>query len=286
MFQNIKCLTVFGCVRNCEKYLEYNYNKIKKSLKYIKIKWLLIESDSSDNTLKILKKLKKRDRHFDFKSLGKLNNKISNRIKRIAYCREEYLKELKRKPYKYNDIIMIVDLDEKMDLFNYKGFISCFKNNYNWSVCTATQKGFYYDIFAFRHKEISPIDPFTKISSLNNKNKNYIKNLKTNIYSKMIDISNIKYWLQVDSAFGGTAIYFKKDLLNNSYFSKENKKFKICEHVFLNKKIIMKKKKIYINPFFKNYSRSIHFDNWKFRYFRFWFYYQILKTIFSKIKLF
>ena len=282
MYQNIKCLTIFGCVRNCEKYLEYNYYKIKNSLKYIKINWLLIESDSSDNTLKILNKLKKRDKNFDYKSMGNLNYKISNRIKRITFCREEYLKELKRKPKKFNDIIMIVDLDEKMNLFNYKGFMSCFKTKHKWSVCTATQKDFYYDIFAFRHKEISPMDPFSKLSLLNKKNKNYIKNLETSIYSKMIDISKINFWLKVDSAFGGTAIYFKKDLLNNSYLCKKNNKFKFCEHVFLNKKISTKKNKIFINPFFKNYSRSVHFDAWKFRYFRFWFYNIMFKTLLSK----
>ena len=47
--------------------------QIKDSLKNITINWLLIESDSSDNTLKILDKLKKKDKNFNYKSLGKLN---------------------------------------------------------------------------------------------------------------------------------------------------------------------------------------------------------------------
>tara|TARA_B110000977_G_scaffold29548_1_gene38445 strand:- start:2204 stop:3070 length:867 start_codon:yes stop_codon:yes gene_type:complete len=282
MPHNIKFLTIFGCVRNCEINLEYNYKKIKDSLKNITINWLLIESDSSDNTLKILDKLKKKDKNFNYKSLGKLNSKIKNRIKRLTICREKYLKELKRNPDKFNNFIMIVDLDEKMDLFSHKGFVSCFKTKHKWSVCSATQKDFYYDIFAFRHKEISPMDPFSKLSLLNKKNKNYIKNLETTIYSKMIDISKINYWFEVESAFGGTSIYQKKDLLKLTYFSKDNKKFKFCEHVFLNKKISTKKKKIFINPFFKNYSRTVHFDTWKYRYFRFWFYNNICKTLLSK----
>ena len=53
---------------------------------------------------------------------------------------------------KFNNFIMIVDLDEKMDLFSHKGFVSCFKTKHKWSVCSATQKDFYYDIFVMAYQ--------------------------------------------------------------------------------------------------------------------------------------
>ena len=285
MNKNIK-VSVVGCVKDCEKNLEYNYFKIKNTLKNVELNWFLVESDSNDQTIPILKKIAAQDSNFEYISLGKLFNKYKNRIKRLTHCRERYLTEIKNNKNKYNFYIMIMDLDEKMDLFTFKGFKSCFNRKYKWSACSATQKKYYYDLYALRHNNILPNDCIDNLKNLDKKNFNYIQNIYQSIYSKMIEIGNINYWLEVDSAFGGTTIYKKKDLINLSYFSNNNKNFKHSEHVSINLHLKNLKKKIFINPKFKNFSSTHHDNNWELRYIKFWYYKLLIKSFIKRINLF
>ena len=211
-------LLILSTVRNCEKNLYFNYNTLKKGLKNISLKWIIIESDSSDNTINILKKISKEDRNFQFFSYKNLRNKIENRIERIADCRNKYLSKIK-KIKKFN-FSLIIDLDERIDLFNFNNFKSCFQKKYKWDVCCANQLVRYYDIYSLRHRFWSNSDCWKEVEFKNRFIKNKYLNIFTSVHSKMIKIPESSDWIKVDSAFGGMAVYKNKILKGIKYKNK------------------------------------------------------------------
>jgi hypothetical protein len=57
---------------------------------------------------------------------------------------------------------------------------------------------------------------------------------------------------EVDSAFGGLAIYKRQALTNIRYIGVDNNKEEVCEHVALNRQIKEKGGRIFINPAMMN----------------------------------
>jgi hypothetical protein len=95
---------------------------------------------------------------FRFASLGQLQPTIPGRTDRIAHCRNRYLQEIAENPeYADIDFVVVADFDNLNTLVSAKSFRSCFKRQ-DWDVCTANQRGPYYDIFALRHPTWSPCD--------------------------------------------------------------------------------------------------------------------------------
>ena len=157
----------------------------------------------------------------------------------------------------------MADLDGMNKALSKKALVSCFNKN-DWDVVLSNQKFGYYDIFALRHKEWQPNDCFTALEELKqkiplkNSNKtNLIGKIKLNwaydrarnkaIYSKMIRIRRNSPWIQVNSGFGGFAIYKSQLFLQHDY-SANSALTKESEHVALHNKIVSSGGKIFINP--------------------------------------
>jgi hypothetical protein len=69
------------------------------------VNFLVIESDSKDNTIKILNNIKNKKNNISYVSLGKIDSILPNRIQRLAFCRNVYVKEIREnKLYKENFI--------------------------------------------------------------------------------------------------------------------------------------------------------------------------------------
>tara|TARA_B100000963_G_C22577529_1_gene649214 strand:- start:104 stop:940 length:837 start_codon:yes stop_codon:yes gene_type:complete len=250
-------ILVLGTVRNCEKTIVSDIFKLKKELRsFKKIHFLVCESDSSDNTLCNLFYLKNKVDNFDYISLGNLRFKIQKRTERIAYCRQTLINQIKlKKLYKIFKYTLISDLDGIIQDLSKKGIMTSFSPRApEWAAVCANQDGPYFDIFALRKKGwieyncVKKYEDYLKGSKLN---KRYIS-YKT-MLSHMIKIKKNNNWIEVDSAFGGTAIYKTKYLLNKKYVGYDFKnRTEICEHVSLNNQIRLEGGKIFINPNFIN----------------------------------
>src|SRR4029077_941523 len=102
-----------------------------------KISWLIVESDSIDNTLDILNNLGLMIPNFRFLSLGPLHDKIQNRTARLAYCRNQYLMELRTSSlYEDVDYLAIADLDGINSHITSAAVQSCWLKD-GWDVCCA-----------------------------------------------------------------------------------------------------------------------------------------------------
>jgi hypothetical protein len=72
--------------------------------------------------------------------------------------------------------------------------------------------------------------------------------------------------IEVESAFGGLAIYPRKSLLNAEYIGVTDKGKEICEHVSLNEKIRKNGFRVLVDPSLINTGFTEHTREKKFRY--------------------
>jgi len=242
-------ILIVGLVRNCEKKIENSLFKIEESLKKaLSIRFYIIESDSNDNTLSILSKISNKKNNFTYVSLGCLKTKYPKRTQRLAYCRNYYLDYIN-----YNsenekiDYVVVADLDGVNDGISSNAIESCW-NRIDWDVCTANQHGPYYDVWTLRHSTWSPNDCSNQFNFLRSKGVNLFRSSLYSLYSRMIVLSPSENWIEVDSSFGGFAIYKKKILLNTKYVGLNDEGEEISDHVSVNKQIRSAGGRIFINP--------------------------------------
>jgi hypothetical protein len=253
-----KNVLVTGLARNTEGLLTTEIKKIQIQLSdfFSEVKFLVIESDSSDNTVGELKKIKTTTTDFEFISLGILENKYPNRIQRLTKCRNAYVNEIrKNKKYKNIDYIAVFDFDIRNNRLDLRP-LDFWLSKKNWAAIFANQTGNYYDIYALRKKGWSENDCFVEYRNLRvNLSSDLAKNKA--IWKKMIKIPKDAKPIKVQSAFGGLGIYRKEVFIRYNYQPKLNQ-IEQSEHVTLHYKINRKYGDLYIVPNLTNFSWNPH----------------------------
>ena len=89
------------------------------------------------------------------------------------------------------------------------------------------------------------------------------KSIEDSIYSRMININSSNSWIEVDSAFGGFAIYRRSILKGIAYNGLNEQGHEICEHVVLHRSIKLNGGKIFINPKLINANYTDHSKHMK-----------------------
>ncbi len=246
---SINCLVV-GIVCNIGSTLEKDVACITSALRRFegKIGWFLVESDSEDNSRDILNDFALSTNYFFFKSLGTLRENIPARTERMAYVRNEYLRELNENPlFKDVEYVVVCDFNNLNSELNYAAIDSSF-HRADWDACFANPRGPYYDIWALRHELWSPNDCWKQLEFMRKYKVFPEKALNAAVHSRMITIPSSNEWIQVKSAFGGLGIYKAKVLRNLHYRGIELDGSAICEHVPLNLAIDALGGKLFINP--------------------------------------
>jgi hypothetical protein len=254
-----KNILVVGVVRNSAKDIGHNVEVLANSLiKFSTVCWLLIESDSSDNTIEVLGEISKKVENFRFISQGALLGSMPSRTERIAYCRNIYLQEIKKNAL-YADIeyVVVSDFDDTNKLLTEEAILSCWDRN-DWDVCTANQLGPYYDIWALRHPIWQPNDCWLEHRFLSQFSMRPSDLTYSCIFSKMIQLPTNSDWLEVDSAFGGLAVYRREVMCNSAYIGLYGNGIEVCEHVPFHLRIKENGGKIFINPRMVNTDYTEH----------------------------
>jgi hypothetical protein len=250
---------VAGLVRNCAAQLANDVKRLRSALSQSNnLQWLLIESDSSDNSRSVLEDLTNEIAGFRFISLGNLENDIPRRTERMAYCRNTYLNELSDNPtYRNITHVIVSDFDGLNTHLTKDAVWSCWERT-DWDVCTANQRGPYYDIWALRHKDWCPNDCWAQYAFLKQYNRNTKKTLYASVYSKMIEIPTDGDWIEVDSAFGGLAIYKRDAIEMARYIGLNENGEDLCEHVLFHRTLKQRGCRIFINPKMINAEYTEH----------------------------
>ena len=230
-----------GTCRNVENTIEDILKYIDECGKSFNNYFVIIyENDSTDKTVDLLLKNKKENYKYIIE-----HDDDPRRTVRLSNGRNKILDEVKKISNDYDYLVML-DLDDA----NNKGtFVNSIESNFNfdnWDVLTGNQKDTYYDIWALREKNTIMNDIFRDITDINERN-NILNNLQYNNPFSKTELT------EVDSAFGGIAIYKLSSIPNhceyNGLYPDGEEK---CEHVDFHKCIKENGGKIYINPYFLN----------------------------------
>lgn len=241
---------VVGVVRDCAAAITPDVNRLRAAIGKVKdLRWLLVESDSRDQTLDVLERQKQTVEGFEFLSLGPLAETMDKRTERIAHCRNAYLDQIVQDPrYGQVDYVVIADFDGLNQQISSAAMESCWETDVEWDMCAANQAGPYYDIWALRHPEWSPNDCWAQFRYLRANGVGHERALEACVHARMITIAPDHDWIEVESAFGGLAIYRKDALLGCRYDGLSEDGQEVCEHVPLHAQMRARGRRLFINP--------------------------------------
>jgi hypothetical protein len=231
-------------VKNAAGYIS-NFIKIVSDLSKIYKDYyiIIVEADSQDNTINMIKKITK---NYKCKLLCLNTKKIKFRTSRLSIARNKILEVIKKDKNlnKFDDLILL-DSDKVNRLItSNKIFESISAAPKDWVGIFPNQKIFYYDLWGLRIKQYYNFDCFNEL-------KKYAKKIKPSyayykvIFKNFFLINSFKKrFIEVDSAWGGMGIYKLKYAIKSKYNSNRGRNNEI---VFFNKTISMHKKKLYID---------------------------------------
>jgi len=262
----MKRVAVVGTISNASANLRTDLQNLINALKDLEIVQIfLVESDSTDSTILILENLRGVITDFDFITLGALKETIPERINRIRYCRNIYVKKVRSLLNERElDFVVVADLDGMNARISARALESCFTRN-DWGGVLASQTGGYYDLLALRHPTWCPQDVLAELQNLKSsidktplpllafvrrarRRLEYDRARNKAIYSKMVRFSKSDQWIEVNSGFGGLGIYKASIFAKFDYSLCEGDLDFESEHVAFSKRIIESGEKIFINP--------------------------------------
>jgi hypothetical protein len=258
-------ILIAGLARNLTRRLNRTIATIRQATQACStVRFLVIESDSDDDTVARLGRLAGEVPNFDYLTLGRLREQVEIRTERLAICRNAYLDELRDNP-KYQNVshLVVSDLDGVSTDLSSSAFLSCWDQPEPWNACTANQGDYYYDIWALRHRTWCPSDcwqDYERWVPLVGKR----SAREMFIFSRMIHLPSSQPMLEVDSAFGGLAVYQRDAILSSRYRGVTASGEPVCEHVTLCEQMRAAGNRIFINPSLINARRTRHASSKKF----------------------
>ena len=179
-------------------------------------KFIIVESNSDDNTVDVLTDFCSRDTRRHLICLSPDTGKT--RPQRIARARNEYMKHVDPTfPY-----ILVVDVDDALDVdMNFSECLYKSLERTDWDGIASNRRGPYYDAWALRSSELGLTrDPYLVMEE------NPIS-LDEALFTKII--APDYDWISCESAFGCLAVYRTSAVTGHTYNGDET-----CEHVSFN----------------------------------------------------
>jgi glycosyltransferase involved in cell wall biosynthesis len=251
-------ILIAGPARNIAQFVAQDIEALLNACNHFKsVKVLVIESDSSDDTLLVLDRLKQAHKQFHYISHGSLAKKMSKRTDRLAYARNCVIDEVRNNlEYANIDFIAMADLDGINRDITSEKIERCWSLKDPWDVITANQPDRYYDIWTLRHPDWSPGDCLVQRSRLE---KIMGKDAANNLAVKAKQVSLDPSWgmIEVDSAFGGLGIYKKEAFISGRYIGLDARGNEVSDHISFHKDLKNAGYRIYINCALVNSNHHI-----------------------------
>ena len=247
-------ILIVGAARNCESWIARSLGEVRKAVRDFRtVQWLIVESDSDDGTASQLDGLAALDPAFRVLHLGKVRKRIQLRTERLAFCRNAYLNEIKNdERYRSVDYVLVADLDGMTGALSSSGILSCWERG-DWDVCTANQRGPYYDIWTLRHAFWSTNDCWKQCREMIGMGVSRAEAESAAVYSRKVTIPESAPWIEVESAFGGLAIYRRDALVLGSYHGLSAEGEEVSDHIALHRDLRAAGCVIVINPSLVNF---------------------------------
>jgi glycosyltransferase involved in cell wall biosynthesis len=259
-------VVICGVARNCARSIERDIRNLQRAAPlFRRVQVLVVESDSSDDTLAILQAMRARDPAVRCVSLGQLRERHPKRTERIAMARNACLDELAANPiYATASHMIMVDLDGMCRHLTRDALASCWAADAPpWDVCGANQGDYYYDVWTIRHPQWCPGDCHREqellVPLLGRQAADEVA-----IFSRMVHIAPTRPWIEVDSAFGGLAVYRRASIGAARYVGLDEQGREVCDHVGLHLSMRAQGRRIFINPALINARSTKHAGRKKF----------------------
>jgi hypothetical protein len=239
---------VAGVVRDICSSIDADLERLMKTLNPLgEVLFILIESNSKDDSVRKLADIASSNPAFKYITLGESSNE-KIRTERISDARNEYLDFISKSPaYANADYLIVCDFNNLNSKINTTAVEHSLSLK-DWDVCTANQSTRYYDIWALRHPLWSPNDCWQQLEFYRQNGLRPDLALNAAVQSRMLHIDKNGPAIKVDSAFGGFAIY-KMNIIGNARYSGVDSNGKaICEHVPFHKTLKENGFNIIINP--------------------------------------
>ncbi len=258
--ESLPKLLITGLARNVASTLPREVERLHgvTSSFYGEVDFHVVESDSTDNTGKVLEDIAQVTPYLSFQTLGDLQSEISDRIARLRFCRNKYV-EFYRKALSRYSHVMVVDFDIQNRKFDKRSFQRVVNERLHWDALFANQTGRYFDIFALREKNWCPRDCMEEVDEFVSSGMSRELAKETAIWKRMSSIPISQKPTEVDSAFGGMAMYksWIFDLFDYSIHSTPIGSHE-SEHVALHYKAKSAGAHLFIHPGFNNFAWNPH----------------------------
>lgn len=248
---------VCGVARNCAHSAPGSIAALHQAARQVgTVRYHIVESDSDDNTAGILTELSTLY-PLTFQSEGNLRSTMPSRTDRIAHCRNQLVDLVKTKEFDDIDFVVMADLDGLNETVSAKGLASCWGVKAPWGALTANQPEKYYDIWALRHDDWVPDDCWARFRRLKPEfGKKIAREMA--IDSRQISIPSRAQVIEVDSAFGGLALYRKAAFIAGKYRGSNPDGSEVCEHVPFHAGLREAGFRVFINPALVNSAPMEH----------------------------
>jgi hypothetical protein len=242
-------LAIVGVARNCAGTIEATLARLEAAVpRGVALHWCIVESDSSDDSAARLQRWAGGRERAAAISLGALRERLPSRTARIAHCRNACLDWLRAQvAHAPIEQVLVADLDGVVDRLDASGLASCWARG-DWDACTANVEGPYYDLWALRHPHWCPGDCWAEADALAALGAGPERARLAAVYARMLRISPEAPWIEVDSAFGGLALYRSAPLLEARYDGLAADGREVCEHVTLHARMRAAGARLWINP--------------------------------------
>lgn len=252
-------VVVVGPVRNCAATIAREVAHLRQVLsRFASVSFLLVESDSSDDSVQQLRQLAAQVPGFAFESMGTLRDRHPTRCERIAICRNVYVERLASDPrYAHVDYVIAADLDDINHGLSADAVLSCWRSEVDWAGMTANQRLGYYDIWALRHPAWSPVDCWAAYRDIVDV-VGHRQALELCVASKQIRVPANAAPIEVESAFGGFAVYRRDAFVKGRYIGLDADGQEINEHVSFHADLRAQGHRLYINPAMINADFTEH----------------------------
>ena len=253
-------LLIVGLARNVEEVLPREISRLSSVLStfYGAVEFHIVESNSTDQTVLVLRELSSKIPGLSYECLGDLQRKIPDRIERLRYCRNRYIDFYRKNPKRYSEV-MVVDFDIRNNRLKRDSIANVLNEGLDWDALFANQKGRYFDIYALREDKWCPGDCMAEVGELVEAGTSKEKAKEIAIWNRMKKIPRTSNLIKVDSAFGGLAIY-KSWIFDQFDYSTEMTPIgpQESEHVALHYKVRSAGGNLYIHPRLNNFAWNPH----------------------------
>ena len=219
--------------------------------------FFVVESNSSDNTVGVLERLSSEVSNFSFDSIDGLPDGSKLRTHRLARCRNHYLDYLLKQQLGDNDLVVVADLDGVNGRLSGEVVATSLREK-TWDVITANQAGRYYDLWALRHPIWCPSDYRSYSEFLVAQGYSNRAAHRLSVRARQIRIAPESGLIEVESAFGGLAIYRPWVVGTSRYEGTTPDGFPVSEHVPFHHGARAAGARIFINPRMINAHRTEH----------------------------